>query len=149
MIKPPLHCGPTQPQRRTPPMPLTRVFLRRGRTAAARKAILDGIYLAMRETFNVPEEDRFMVISEHDAENFSYSAKYLGIARSDDLVIIQLTVSNTRTTAQKQALFARIVERLTKDPGLRPEDIFINLVEVLPENWSFGNGVAQYVAQAA
>jgi 4-oxalocrotonate tautomerase len=130
-------------------MPLTRVSLRRGRTAAERKAILDGIYLAMREVFNVPEEDRFMVISEHDADNFSYSPTYLGIARSDDLVMIQLTVSNTRGTAQKQALFARIVERLTKDPGLRPEDIFINLVEVLPENWSFGQGIAQYVPKAA
>ena len=130
-------------------MPLTRVSLRRGKPAAYRKAILDGIYLAMRETFNVPENDRFMVVSEHDADEFSYDAGYLGIRRSDDLVIIQLTVSNTRTRAQKQALFARIVERLTKDPGLRPEDVFINLVEVAPENWSFGNGIAQYVAQAA
>jgi phenylpyruvate tautomerase PptA (4-oxalocrotonate tautomerase family) len=130
-------------------MPLTRVSLRHGRTAAERKAILDGIYLAMREVFNVPEEDRFMVISEHDADNFSYSPNYLGIARSDDLVMIQLTVSNTRGTAQKQALFARIVERLAQDPGLRPEDIFINLVEVLPENWSFGQGIAQYVPKAA
>src|SRR5215467_3255191 len=130
-------------------MPLTRVFLRRGRPAAQRKAILDGIYLAMRETFNVPENDRFMVVSEHDADDFVYDPHYQGIGRSDDLVMIQLTVSNTRTRAQKQALFARIVERLTQDPGLRAEDIFINLVEVAPENWSFGNGVAQYVAKAA
>src|SRR5246500_856948 len=87
-------------------MPLTRVSLRRGKPAAYRKAILDGVYLAMRETFNVPENDRFMLISEHDADDFSYGADYLGIGRSDDLVIIQLTVSNTRTPAQKQALFA-------------------------------------------
>ena len=130
-------------------MPLTRVSLRRGKPAAYRKAILDGIYLAMRETFNVPEDDRFMLISEHDADDFSYGADYLGIRRSDDLVIIQLTVSNTRNLAQKQALFGRIVERLTRDPGLRPEDVFINLVEVAPENWSFGHGIAQYAALAA
>ena len=130
-------------------MPLTRISLRRGKPAAYRKAILDGVYLAMRETFNVPEDDRFMLISEHDADDFSYGAGYLGIRRSDDLVIIQLTVSNTRTLAQKQALFARIAERLTRDPGVRPEDVFINLVEVKPENWSFGHGVAQYAAQAA
>ena len=130
-------------------MPLTRVSLRRGRSAADRKAILDGIYLAMRETFNVPEDDRFMVISEHDPDDFSYGANYLGIARSDDLVIIQLTVSNTRSTAQKQALFRRIVERLADKPGLRAEDIFINLVEVSPENWSFGLGIAQYADKAA
>ena len=130
-------------------MPLTRISLRRGKPAAYRKAILDGVYLAMRETFNVPEDDRFMLISEHDADDFSYGAGYLGIRRSDDLVIIQLTVSNTRNIAQKQALFAGIVERLTQNPGLRAEDIFINLVEVAPENWSFGHGLAQYAVRAA
>jgi phenylpyruvate tautomerase PptA (4-oxalocrotonate tautomerase family) len=127
-------------------MPLSRVSLRRGKPAAHRKAILDGIYRAMREVFDVPEEDRFMVITEHDEPDFSYSPTYLGINRSDDLVLIQLTVSNTRTFEKKKALYRRIVENLTADPGLRPEDIFINLVEVLPENWSFGNGIAQYVA---
>ena len=130
-------------------MPLTRVSLRRGKTAAYRKAILDGLYHAMRETVEVPEHDRFMTISEHDEHDFSYGANYLGIERSDDLVIIQLTVSNTRTVAQKQALYRRVVERLTDSPGLRPEDIFINIVEVQPENWSFGNGIAQYVPDAA
>ena len=126
-------------------MPLSRVFLRKGKSAAHKQAILDGIYLAMRETFDVPENDRFMVISEQDDENFDYDRTYLGIDRSDDFVIIQLTVSNTRPRAKKQALYRRIVERLSDKPGLRPQDIFINLVEVLPENWSFGHGVAQYV----
>src|SRR5262245_14066015 len=119
-------------------MPLTRVSLRRGKPATYRKAILDGVYAAMRETFNVPEDDRVMLVSEHDAEDFVYGTDYLGIRRSDDLVVIQLMVSNTRNLAQKQALFRRIVERLTQKPGLRAEDIFINLVEVAPENWSFG-----------
>ena len=126
-------------------MPLIRVSLRRGKPAAYRKAILEGLYQAMRETFDVPEGDRFMVVTEHDADDFVYDPNYLGIERSDDLVIIQLTISNTRPRAQKQKLYRRIVERLTENPGLRAEDIFINLVEVLPENWSFGHGVAQYV----
>jgi 4-oxalocrotonate tautomerase len=126
-------------------MPLVRVSLRRGKPAAYREAILDGIYRAMLSTFDVPEEDRFMVISEHDEPDFSYSKTFFGIARSDDLVMIQLTVSNTRTREKKQALFRQIVDNLAADPGVRPEDVFINLVEVLPENWSFGNGIAQYV----
>jgi phenylpyruvate tautomerase PptA (4-oxalocrotonate tautomerase family) len=130
-------------------MPLVRVSLKAGKPAAHRKAILDGIYEAMRATFNVPEEDRFMVISEHDETNFSYSKSYLGIARSDDFVLIQLTVSNTRPRQKKQALYRAIVENLSTNPGIRPEDVFINLVEVLPENWSFGNGVAQYVVDQA
>jgi phenylpyruvate tautomerase PptA (4-oxalocrotonate tautomerase family) len=126
-------------------MPLTRVSLRRGKPASYRKAILESLYQAMRETFDVPEGDRFMTVTEHDADDFLYGQDYLGIARSDDLVLIQLTVSNTRSVAQKQQLYRRIVERLAENPGLRPEDVFINLVEVLPANWSFGRGEAQYV----
>jgi phenylpyruvate tautomerase PptA (4-oxalocrotonate tautomerase family) len=68
----------------------------------------------------------------------------VGIERSDELVILQITVSNTRSLEQKKALFARIAEKLSQNPGLRPEDVFINLVEVVNENWSFGNGIAQY-----
>ena len=126
-------------------MPLTRVSLRRGKPAPYRQAILESLYQAMRETFDVPEGDQFMTIAEHDADDFVYGADYLGIQRSDDLVIIQLTVSNTRPVAQKQKLYRRIVERLAESPGLRAEDVFINLVEVKPENWSFGRGEAQYV----
>ncbi|HLZ02858.1 MAG TPA: tautomerase family protein [Bradyrhizobium sp.] len=125
-------------------MPLVRVSLRKGKPAAHRKAILDGIYRAMRSTFDVPDEDRFMVLDEHDEPDFSYSKTYLGIARTDDLVLIQITANNTRTTEKKKALFRQIAENLKSDPGVRPEDVFINLVEVLPENWSFGNGIAQY-----
>jgi 4-oxalocrotonate tautomerase len=125
-------------------VPLVRVSLRKGKPAAYRKAILDGIYAAMRSAFEVPEEDRFMVINEHDEADFSYSKTYLGIARTDDLLLIQITANNTRTTEKKKAFFRQIVENLKADPGVRPEDVFINLVEVLPENWSFGNGIAQY-----
>jgi phenylpyruvate tautomerase PptA (4-oxalocrotonate tautomerase family) len=125
-------------------MPLTRIALRKGKSAQYRKAILDGVYDAMRETFNVPEDDRFMMITQHDEDEFLYGKHFLGIDRGDDLVIIQLTVSNTRTVEQKKALFARIAEKLGQNPGLRPQDVFINLVEVAKENWSFGHGEAQY-----
>jgi phenylpyruvate tautomerase PptA (4-oxalocrotonate tautomerase family) len=125
-------------------VPLTRISLRRGRTPAQLTAILDSVYDAMRATFDVPEDDRFMVIDEHEAETFSYGAGYLGIARTDALVLIQITFSQGRTVEKKRALYAAIVENLTRAPGLRPEDVFINLLEVKPENWSFGHGVAQY-----
>ena len=125
-------------------MPLTRISLKRGTSPAYRNAIMDSVYEAMRETFDVPEDDRFMLVSEHGDGEFIYGTRYLGIARSDALVIIELTVSNTRTLAQKKALFKRIAERLAANPGLRPEDVFINLVEVAKENWSFGHGEAQY-----
>jgi len=127
-------------------MPFTRVSLRRGKPAAYRKALLDGIYRALRAVFDVPENDRFMVISEHDEPDFGYPAEYLGISHSADIVLIQITISNTRPRSQKQALYREILAELAKDPGVKGEDIVINLVEVLPENWSFGNGIAQYVA---
>ena len=126
-------------------MPLVRIDLRKGKTAAYKKAIGDAIYRAMRETFTLPEEDRFMVVTEHDEDGFFYSRSYFNIDRTDNLVIIQITVTNSRNRDQKQALFARIVELLAEQPGARPQDVFINLLEVDKENWSFGNGFAQYV----
>jgi phenylpyruvate tautomerase PptA (4-oxalocrotonate tautomerase family) len=125
-------------------MPLVRVSLRRGKSDDYKKAIGDAVYQALRETFTVPEEDRFVTVSEHSENEFQFSKTYMDIARTDDLVILQITVSNTRTIEQKKALFARIVELLSQKPGLRKEDVFINLLEVAKENWSFGNGVAQY-----
>jgi len=125
-------------------MPFVHVSLRTGKSEAYRQAIFDGVYAALRETFNVPEDDQFMILTEHDAANFRYGASYMNVARSDDLVYIQLTVSNTRDLEQKKALFQSVVKRLGIAPGIRPEDVFINLVEVVKENWSFGHGLAQY-----
>jgi phenylpyruvate tautomerase PptA (4-oxalocrotonate tautomerase family) len=125
-------------------MPLVRVSLRQGKSDDFKRAIGEGVYQALRETFTVPEEDRFITVSEHTTSEFQFSKTYTGIARSEDLVILQITVSNTRSIEQKKALFARIVELLAQKPGLRKEDVFINLLEVAKENWSFGNGVAQY-----
>jgi phenylpyruvate tautomerase PptA (4-oxalocrotonate tautomerase family) len=125
-------------------MPLAHISLRSGKPEAYRQAIFDGLYRALRETFSVPEDDQFMAITEHDAANFRYGASYLGVARSDDLVLIQVTANNTRTIEQKKALFRRIAELLSESPGIRPEDVFVSLVEVAKENWSLGHGLAQY-----
>jgi phenylpyruvate tautomerase PptA (4-oxalocrotonate tautomerase family) len=125
-------------------MPLIRISLRAGKPADYGRAIAENIYESLRETFNVPENDFFATVDELEARDFIYDRKYFNIERGDDLVLIQLTVSNTRTVEQKKALYHRIVERLGKSPGLRPQDIFLNLLEVAKENWSFGNGEAQY-----
>lgn len=126
-------------------MPLVRISLLRGKTRAYRSAIAENVYEALHESFNVPEDDRFMVITEHDPEELVFSRSYMGMARTDDFVLIQLTVSNTRTQAQKNALYARIVERLQQNPGIGPDDVMISLVEGDKGNWSFGRGLAQYV----
>jgi phenylpyruvate tautomerase PptA (4-oxalocrotonate tautomerase family) len=126
-------------------MPLTRIALRAGKPAEYRKALTDSIQRSLVDTFNVPKDDIFMLITEHEAGNFVYDRQYLHIERSDDLVVIQITLNNTRTLEMKKALYKRMADELAESPGLRREDVLINLVEVLKENWSFGNGIAQYV----
>ncbi|WP_439494249.1 tautomerase family protein [Bosea sp. (in: a-proteobacteria)] len=127
-------------------MPLIRISMRRGRPASHPAAIVDGVYRALRATFEVPENDLFAVVHQHEAEEFVFDANFFGFQRSAGLVIIQITVANTRGVTQKKALFAAIAANLQQEPGLKPDDIFINLLEVKRENWSFGGGVAQYVA---
>ena len=125
-------------------MPLTRISLRAGQSAEYRKALTEGIQRSLVEIFNVPKDDIFMLITEHEAANLIYDRQYLNIERSDDFVAIQLAVTNSRTLEQKKALYKRIVDELAESPGVRREDVCINLVEVAKENWSFGNGIAQY-----
>jgi 4-oxalocrotonate tautomerase len=92
----------------------------------------------------VPKDDRFQVIAEHDSPNFVFDLNYLDIRRTEDLVIIQITWNEGRTTEQKKALYKAIADGLAASVSLRREDVFINLVEVKRENWSFGDGIAQY-----
>lgn len=127
-------------------MPLVRISLREGKSAAYRKEIGDAVHQAMVEAINVPPLDRFQVITEHKPDGLIYDAEYLGIRRTDEVVFIQITLNAGRTLELKKALYARIVEKLKQNPGVRPEDVFINLTEVPKENWSFGNGVAQYAS---
>ena len=124
-------------------MPLVHISLRAGKPEAYRQAIFDSLYRAMRDALQVPEDDQFMTITEHEAANFRYGAAF-GIARSDDLVYVQITVFDTRTTEQKKALFARIAELLRESPGIRPEDVFVNVLVAAKENWSVGLGLAQF-----
>ncbi len=125
-------------------MPLTRISVKRGKPASAHRAIMDGVYQAMRATFDVPEDDMFMMVHEHDDDALNFGRDYLGIHRTDDLIIVQITCSSGRSTQTKAALYGAIVAHLERDPGVRPQDVFINLIEVARENWSFGNGLAQY-----
>ena len=124
-------------------MPLIHVSLCAGKPKAYRQAIFDGLYSAMREALNVPDDDQFMTISEHDAANFRTGNAY-GVARSADVVYIQITVFSTRTVEQKKALFRRIAELLGESPGIRPEDVFVIIYDAAKENWSVGHGLAQF-----
>jgi phenylpyruvate tautomerase PptA (4-oxalocrotonate tautomerase family) len=125
-------------------MPLVRISLLKGKPASYRRKLGEAVHRALVETIDVPSKDRFQLLTEHDAEDFVYDREYLGIARSRDLVMIQITMSFGRSLALKRALYRTIAERLAAAVQLRPEDVLINLVETAKENWSFGNGIASY-----
>ena len=125
-------------------MPFVRIDLIAGKSAEYRRAIGDVVYDAMRRTINVPEGDRFQVITEHAAADFIFDPNYLGIARTPDCLFIQITLNQGRTTERKKAFYQAIADGLHERIKIRREDVLINLVEVDKENWSFGNGIAQY-----
>ncbi len=125
-------------------MPLVRISHRSGVSDAYRQALSDGVQEAMEGTVNVPANDRFHIVTEH-ASGLIFDPHYLGIERTRDWVAVQITLRKGRTVEMKQALYRRIAENLAKNPGLRPEDVLICLVENDLADWSFGNGVAQYV----
>jgi 4-oxalocrotonate tautomerase len=125
-------------------MPLVRIALRQGKTAAYHRKLADCVRQAMVETMNVPPQDRFQIVTEHTADALIYDPSYLGINRTDDVVFVQITLNAGRTVDMKKAFYRRMVELFVKEVQLRPEDVLISLVEVAKEDWSFGNGVAQY-----
>jgi 4-oxalocrotonate tautomerase len=125
-------------------MPLVRISLREGKSEQYRRALGDAVHQAMVEAIDAPPQDRFQIITEHSANDLIYDPSYLGVERSDNIVIVQITLSAGRKPAQKRKLYQRTAELMAKNPGLRPPDLMINLVEVAWENWSFGNGESQY-----
>jgi phenylpyruvate tautomerase PptA (4-oxalocrotonate tautomerase family) len=127
-------------------MPLVRVELKERPDPTFAKRVGEQIYAAMRSAISVPEHDNFQILAEHDGEHFIFDPEYLGIQRSDQLVIIQITLNEGRTQEQKKALYQAIAQNLNTHLAIRLEDVFINLVEVKKENWSFGYGVAQYAS---
>jgi phenylpyruvate tautomerase PptA (4-oxalocrotonate tautomerase family) len=125
-------------------MPLARIDLPAGKSAAYRAAVGEVVYSAMLSALNVPKNDRFQVISEHPGGNLVIDSDYLGIHRSADAMVVQVTLNEGRSLESKRAFYKAIADGLHESLGLRREDVLINLVEVRKENWSFGNGEAQY-----
>jgi 4-oxalocrotonate tautomerase len=130
-------------------MPLVRISLAKGKTAAYRRQVGDAVHRALVQAVGVPPLDRFQIVSEHEPGDIVYDSTFLGIARTSDLVIIQITLSAGRTLDQKRTLYRKIAANLASAVGLRPEDAWISLIEVAKENWSFGNGVASYAPAEA
>lgn len=125
-------------------MPLVRIDLSSDTPETLSPAIGDLVYQAMRDTIDVPEHDKFQVITRHAPQELVHPASYLGVSYSPGFVLIQITLNQGRTTEMKKAFYKRVADDLHGRLGIRREDVFINLVEVAKENWSFGNGEMQY-----
>jgi len=130
-------------------MPIVRIDLVEGKASEYRKQVGQIVYRAMIEALGVPKDDRFQIIAEHSKEDLQFDRDYLGIHRTDDCIFLQITLNSGRSLETKQRFYKAVADGLHEGLGLRREDVFINLVEVQKENWSFGNGEAQYASDAA
>jgi 4-oxalocrotonate tautomerase len=125
-------------------MPLVRIDTTRRLAPEKRQAIGAAVHAAMIDTLKVPPEDRFQVIAAHDDAVVSVTPSYLGISHGEEVVLVQITLNAGRTVDQKRAFYRRVADDVHARAGVRREDVIISLVEVAKENWSFGNGEAQY-----
>ena len=125
-------------------MPFVKIFLRKGKSPEYLRSVADAVHGALVAQANVPADDRFQVITEHAEDGLLADRNYLGIRRTKDCIFIQLTLNEGRTLDQKRAFYKAVADGLHQRLDVRREDVLINLVEVKKENWSFGNGEAQY-----
>jgi phenylpyruvate tautomerase PptA (4-oxalocrotonate tautomerase family) len=125
-------------------MPLVRIDLAEGKAPEYGIQIGQVVYQALVDVLNAPKNDLFQIITEHRKAGLQFDRNYLGVHRSDDCIFIQITLNSGRTLEMKQRFYKAVADGLHEKLKLRREDVFINLVEVPKENWSFGNGEAQY-----
>jgi len=128
-------------------MPLVRIDLNKSYTQESSKQIGEIVYTAMEEEINVPKDDKFQIITRHETSELNMPESYLGIKYSEGLIIIQISLNKGRSIELKKKLYKRIADDINSKLKIRKEDIFIGLIEVDKENWSFGNGEAQYASK--
>jgi 4-oxalocrotonate tautomerase len=127
-------------------MPMTQIYLRSGKPSSYRRAIADGIQKALADAISVPAEERFQIITELNSENLVFDPGFRNVSRSQDFMIILITLKSGRADSLKRSLYQAIVRELALNPGVRPEDVMIVLRENGAADWSFGNGGAQLLS---
>ena len=130
-------------------MPFARISLLKGKSSEFLRALSDGVHAALVDAFNVPPDDRFQAIHQHEAGELIFDRTYLGGPRSDDFVLIHITAGKPRSTAVKKAFYKRLVEGLAQAPGLRPEDVMVIINTTSLDEWSFASGIASMLGEDA
>ncbi|MEK5259945.1 tautomerase family protein [Paenibacillus sp. SEL3] len=126
-------------------MPLTRIVTLEGRSSEAKARIKEAVSQTIVDKLQVPENDRFLIIEEHNRENFNFDPNCLDIERSDGFLIVQIILNVGRSSEVKKEFYAAFAEQLHEQCNIRTEDVFINLIEVTKDNWSYGNGIAPFI----
>jgi hypothetical protein len=125
-------------------MPLLRFDLVAGRSPSELRALLDAAHEAMLAAFEVPPGDRYQVVHEHPPGHMVVEDTGLGIPRSDDRVLLQVT-TRPRSREMKEAFYRLLCERLHARCGIPPSDVVVSMVTNADEDWSFGHGRAQFL----
>ena len=130
-------------------MPFARISLLKGKSLAYLQALSDSLHRALVEAFEVPTDDRFQIIHQHEPGELVFDRRYLCGPRSDSFVLIAITAGKPRETCVKQAFYRRLVTLLADAPGIRPEDVMVVINTTGLDDWSFGDGVATMLPAAA
>lgn len=126
-------------------MPLVRINLSKSASAETVRTVSDVVYDAMINVANVPANDKFQIINRHADDELVYPADgYLGVTYTPGIVFIQVTWNAGRTIEVKKAFYKAVAEGISTKAGIRIQDVFISLIDVAREDWSFGNGEMQY-----
>jgi phenylpyruvate tautomerase PptA (4-oxalocrotonate tautomerase family) len=125
-------------------MPLVRIAVPQALGDGDVRYIADAVHEAIATVFSLPLQDRFQVITRHRADELVYAPEYLGVRHLDRVVLVQITCSEGRTVEMKRALYARLARNVAAGAAVSAADVIVSLIEVKKENWSFGDGVAQY-----
>ena len=121
-------------------MPFARIDLAKGKTAEYRAAVADIVYQGIVGVLKAPDGDRFVVVGEHEPANLIYDPNFLGMKRSPDFILIQVTSTVGNNKDSKLAFFRYIADELKSKLSVRPDDIMVNMVFVDRSDWSFGRG---------
>jgi hypothetical protein len=122
-------------------VPFTRISLMAGKSPAYLHAISENLHLALVESFEVPEKDRFQAIHQHQKGELVFDRNYLGGPRSGDFMLFHITTGKPRSLPIKQQFYRRLIERLADSPGVRPEDVMVIIASSAFEDWSFASGI--------
>lgn len=121
-------------------MPFIRVAVKKGTSQTKKTSIVDGIHQALIDSIGMPPDELFNLVSEYAPEDFFYSRSFNGIARSSELVVIEITLRRGRSDAMKKSLYANIAANLEKNADISPKDVYIFMHENDYSDWSAGNG---------